>query len=283
MHHTWRMRRLHGALSWAFVRGPAAAYALADSGSSLFGIGAVLAMALVAALGAGIGALIALVTGRPVDDAAFVGGMIGLGTVIAYLVVMLVVVGVLWIRGVSPTETATGEKPAGRHAAAAYGWRRRGEPLVPGSLVLFFLIVAVPFGSLGLNARSAGRPAEHGGVRFPCKTTTARVRRPTARRPASDPSAWRVTGSGCSREADSHRPPRLPVTCFTWSVALRRRRRTGPAVTAAPTPSSPSANQARVGPTSHTATNVGGASAGTSTVPISVPLTAEEAAGFSHL
>jgi hypothetical protein len=160
MHHTWRMRRLRGALSWAFVRGPAAAYALADSGSSLFGIGAVLAMALVAALGAGIGALIALVTGRPVDDAAFVGGMIGLGTVIAYLVVMLVVVGVLWIRGVSPTETATGEKPAGRHAAAAYGWRRRGEPLVPGSLVLFFLIVAVPFGSLGLNARSAGRPAE---------------------------------------------------------------------------------------------------------------------------
>jgi len=160
MHHTWRMRRLRGALSWAFVRGPAAAYALADSGSSLFGIGAVLAMALVAALGAGIGALVALVTGRPVDDAAFVGGMIGLGTVIAYLVVMLVVVGVLWIRGVSPTETATGEKPAGRHAAAAYGWRRRGEPLVPGSLVLFFLIVAVPFGSLGLNARSAGRPAE---------------------------------------------------------------------------------------------------------------------------
>ncbi|MEV0789275.1 hypothetical protein [Kribbella sp. NPDC050459] len=154
------MRRLRGALSWAFVRGPAAAYALADSGSSLFGIGAVLAMALVAALGAGIGALVALVTGRPVDDAAFVGGMIGLGTVIAYLVLMLVVVGVLWIRGVSPTETATGEKPAGRHAAAAYGWRRRGEPLVPGSLVLFFLIVAVPFGSLGLNARSAGRPAE---------------------------------------------------------------------------------------------------------------------------
>ncbi|MGW5194699.1 hypothetical protein ACWEOO_35955 [Kribbella sp. NPDC004138] len=154
------MRRLRGALSWAFVRGPAAAYALADSGSSLFGIGAVLAMALVAALGAGIGALVALVTGRPVDDAAFVGGMIGLGTVTAYLVLMLVVVGVLWIRGVSPTETATGEKPAGRHAAAAYGWRRRGEPLVPGSLVLFFLIVAVPFGSLGLHARSAGRPAE---------------------------------------------------------------------------------------------------------------------------
>ena len=45
------------------------------------------------------------------------------------------------------------------------------------------------------------------------------------------------------------------------------------AVTAAPTPSMPSANQARVGPTSHTATNVGGASAGTSTVPISVPST----------
>ena len=160
MHHTWRMRRLRGGLAWAFVRGPAAAYALAESGSSLFGIGAVLAMLLVAAIGAGVGALVALVAGRPIGDDAFVGGMIGLGVVLAYLLLMLVVVGVLWVRGVSPTETATGEKPAGRHAAGAYGWRRRGEPLVPGGLVLFFVLVSIPFGALGLHARSVARPAD---------------------------------------------------------------------------------------------------------------------------
>ncbi|MET9317807.1 hypothetical protein ABZX12_38800 [Kribbella sp. NPDC003505] len=172
------MRRLRGALTWAFVRGPAAAYALADSGSSLFGIGALLAMLLVAALGAGVGAVVALATGRPAEDAAFVGGMIGLATVVAYLVLMVVVVGILWVRGVTPSEVATGTKPAasapsgrasaapsGRHAAASSGregtgWRRRGEPLVPGSLVLFFVLVAIPFGALGLHARSAAASAD---------------------------------------------------------------------------------------------------------------------------
>ena len=50
-------------------------------------------------------------------------------------------------------------------------------------------------------------------------------------------------------------------------------RKIASAVTAAPTPSSPSANHASVGPTSQTATKTGGASDGTSTVPTSVPLT----------
>jgi hypothetical protein len=155
------MGRIRGVLSWVFVRGPAAAYALADSGSSLVGIAAVLGMLLVAAAGAGIGALVGLVTSGSVGDAAFVGGMIGLGAVMAWLVLSLVVVAVLWVRGVSPAATATGEKPAGRHAAAhSAGWRRRGEPLVPLSLVLFFVLVAIPFGSLGLHARSAARPLD---------------------------------------------------------------------------------------------------------------------------
>lgn len=161
MHDTWCMGRIRGALSWAFVRGPAAAYELADSGSSLFGIGAVAAIVLVGALGSGVGALVALVAHSPVGDAAFVGGMIGLGVVMAWLVLIVVVVAVLWVRGIRPVETATGERPAGRHAAAhSSGWRRRGEPLVPLSLVLFFVIIAVPFGGLGLQARSAARPAD---------------------------------------------------------------------------------------------------------------------------
>jgi hypothetical protein len=164
------MRRIRGALSWAFVRGPAAAYELADSGSSLFGIGSVLVLVLVGAIGTGIGALTGLVAHRPVGDAAFVGGMIGIGTVMAYLVLMVVVVAVLWVRGVSPAETATGEKPAGRHARGYGGWRRRGEPLVPGGLVVFFVLMAAAFGSLGLHARSVARPADQ-----PTATTNGTV------------------------------------------------------------------------------------------------------------
>lgn len=152
------MGKFRRALGWVFVRGPAAAYALADSGSSLFGIGALVGMLLISGIGAGAGALVGLMTGVPVADAAFAGGMVGLGLVMAWLVLSLVVVAVLWVRGVSPSQVATGKQPMGRHAAASDGWRRRGQPLVPGSLVAFFLLIAVPFGALGFEARSAARP-----------------------------------------------------------------------------------------------------------------------------
>ncbi|TCC42069.1 hypothetical protein [Kribbella speibonae] len=153
------MRRIRGALSWVFVRGPAAAYELADSGSSLFGIGAVVAMGLVGGLGAGVGALVGVLADRSVGDAAFVGGMVGLGVVMAWLVLMVVVVGILWVRGVTPFEAASGTEPTGRHAPST-GWRRRGQPLVPGSLAVFFVLMTVAFGSLGLHARSVAEPAD---------------------------------------------------------------------------------------------------------------------------
>ncbi|MGZ0151506.1 hypothetical protein ACXJJ3_30935 [Kribbella sp. WER1] len=125
-----------------------------------FGIAALAATGLVAGAGAGIAALVGLARGGAVGDAAFVGAGIGLGVVMAWLVVSLVVVAVLWVRGVSPSETASGRPAAGRHAAGGYGWRRRGEPLVPGSLVAFFVLMAIMFGSLGLQARSVARPPD---------------------------------------------------------------------------------------------------------------------------
>ena len=79
MHHTWRMARVRRVLGWVFVRGPAAAYALADSGSSLVGFAGILGMFLVAGLGAGIGALVGLLAGASVGNAAFVGGAVGIG------------------------------------------------------------------------------------------------------------------------------------------------------------------------------------------------------------
>jgi hypothetical protein len=177
------MRRVRAGLGWVFVRGPAAAYAFADSGSSLFGVAALAAMALVAGLGAGIGALVGLVIGNP-GDAAFVGGMAGIGAVMVWLVLCLVVVAVLWVRGVSPSRVAAGKPSAGRHASADDGWRRRGQPLVPGSPVGFFLIIAVPFGVLGLHARSVAQPAEQ-----PTAITNGTV-------VAVHEPAWHEKGSG---------------------------------------------------------------------------------------
>lgn len=57
MHHTWGMGRVRRVVGWVFVRGPAAAYALADSGSSVAGFAGILGMLLVAGAGPGLGVL----------------------------------------------------------------------------------------------------------------------------------------------------------------------------------------------------------------------------------
>ncbi len=66
-------------------------------------------------------------------------------------------------------------------------------------------------------------PAAH--LRAPLRPSrtspAARTPPPTACRPLFRGSAWRVTKSGCSREADPSPPQRHPVTRFAWSVAVR--------------------------------------------------------------
>ncbi|MFF0264459.1 hypothetical protein [Kribbella sp. NPDC004536] len=140
------MGRVRRVMGWVFVRGPAAAYVLADSGWSLMGI---LGMVLLGGAGAGIGAFAGVATSASVGDGAFVGGMVGVGVAIAWLLLSLVVAAVLWVRGVSPAQVASRKEPVGRHAAASDGWRRRGEPVVPGSLVGFFALMAVAGGVIG--------------------------------------------------------------------------------------------------------------------------------------
>ncbi len=160
MHETGCMGRLRVVLSWVFVRGPAAAYELADSGSSLFSVGALVVMALFAGLGAGIGALVGVLIGASVFDAALTGAAIGFGTVVAWLLLIFVVVAVLWVRGISPAETASGQKPhMGRHASGPIaGWRRLGDPLVPLSLVGFLALMTVMFGGIGAHSWYESRP-----------------------------------------------------------------------------------------------------------------------------
>jgi hypothetical protein len=217
------MGRLRVVLSWAFVRGPAAAYELADSGSSLFGIGGVLVLVVVAALGSGIGALVGLIAHRPVGDAVFVGGMIGIGAVMAYLVLMLVVVAVLWIRGLSPSDAASGEKLPGRHAARGYGWRRPGEPLVPGSLVLFFALMTLAFGSLGVHARQVSRPWD--GPTATTNGTVVAVHEPAWFEKGSGTVDIRYTVAGVEHVIETGRDPgeHEPAKArSTWAVESAR-------------------------------------------------------------
>jgi hypothetical protein len=152
------MARVRSVLRWVFLRGPAAFYELADSSRGLVSVLVLGALAAAAGLGAGIGALIALATGRPLSPAVDTGVVIAVLALMGWLVMSLVVVGVLWVRGIAPAE-AYGGRPSGRHAAGSVaGWRRRGEPLVPGSLVGFLAFIAVLFGAIGVHAWHASRP-----------------------------------------------------------------------------------------------------------------------------
>ncbi|MFK4087328.1 hypothetical protein ACI2LF_24685 [Kribbella sp. NPDC020789] len=143
------MRRV---LSWVFVRAPAAFYEFADGngGSTLFMVVTLAALALIGGLGAGIGAVVGLLTGAVVGDAVFTGAMIGLGVLFAWVIWSLILVAILWIRGLAPAAAAAGKPSGGRHAAPLMGWRRPGEPLVPGSLVAFLALMttAATVGSL---------------------------------------------------------------------------------------------------------------------------------------
>ncbi|MDX6250687.1 MAG: hypothetical protein QOF10_4047 [Kribbellaceae bacterium] len=49
-----------------------------------------------------------------------IGAMIGLGVTMGWLALVLLVVGVLWIRGISPGEAADGKLPTERHAATRW-------------------------------------------------------------------------------------------------------------------------------------------------------------------
>lgn len=151
------MSRVRRLLRWVFVRGPAGFYELADSSSGLLSVLVLLALVVAGGLGAGIGALIAVATSNPVSPAVDTGLFTALLALCGWMVMSLVVVGVLWVRGVAPAE-AYGGRPAGRHAGPEAGWRRRGQAMVPGSLVGFFAIVAVIFGAIGVRDWYVSRP-----------------------------------------------------------------------------------------------------------------------------
>lgn len=137
------MRRL---LRWVFLIGPCRLYVLGELNGGVIPVAALAAMAAFAALGAGVGALVAALTGGKVGDTSFNWGLGGLLVLMGWLVYCLLLYVVLWIAGRSPLTIAglgDGESHA-RHAAGTGDshWRRRGrDPLVPLSLAGFFLVM----------------------------------------------------------------------------------------------------------------------------------------------
>ncbi|ONI67369.1 hypothetical protein BWI15_30005 [Kribbella sp. ALI-6-A] len=168
------MRRLLRLIFWV---GPCRLYLLGEATGGavpfafLFGL-----FGFAAALG-GVFALIAVVVGASVGDYFFTGAMAGLGTVTAWAVYACLVFVVLWIRGISPA-AVPGVLPTApstaKHAATTSDtleWRRRGQPLIPGSLVAFFALMAAVCFADGYFS------ADQGAFEAPLATATAQILR----------------------------------------------------------------------------------------------------------
>lgn len=165
------MRRL---LRRIFLVGPCRLYQLGEStGGSVPFVFVLGLFAFAAALG-GLFALIAAVTGASAEEYFFTGAIAGLFTVTAWAAYSLLVLVVLWLRGTSPASYVELPASTGKRAATTSedpNWRRRGAPLVPGSVVAFFALMAAIFFADGYF--SAGQ----GAFEAPLATATATVLR----------------------------------------------------------------------------------------------------------
>ncbi|MFI7063960.1 hypothetical protein ACIBL3_23440 [Kribbella sp. NPDC050124] len=89
------MSRIRRVLSWVFVRSPAAFYRLAERDSLWLPTGLLAA----GGAGAGVGALVGLLAGSPVSDAAFVGAMAAILGSMVWVLLAVLAVGVRWLLG----------------------------------------------------------------------------------------------------------------------------------------------------------------------------------------
>lgn len=147
--HDGSRRWLPYRVRWFLVEAPARLYMAGERSGGKVPWPFFAAMALLAAAGAGIGAAAAAAMGRNVADWASGGLLTGIFVMLAWSVYAILALGVMWVRGISPERAERGDaKPSGhtseaggRHAAPL-SWRSHGDRLVPGGLVVFFLIMA---------------------------------------------------------------------------------------------------------------------------------------------
>lgn len=107
------------------------------------------AMALLAATGAGLGAIAATASGHDLGEWASGGLLVGIVVMLAWSLYAVLALVVMWVLSISPERAEGGgsdrrghaSDPPGRHAAPL-SWRSRGDRLVPGGLVAFFLLMA---------------------------------------------------------------------------------------------------------------------------------------------
>ncbi|GAB2563720.1 hypothetical protein [Kribbella endophytica] len=165
------MRRL---LRRIFLVGPCRLYQLGEStGGSVPFVFVFALFGFAAALG-GIFALIAVFTGASTEDYFFTGAITGLLTVTAWAAYSLLVIVVLWARGISPATYVTLPASTGKHAATISDdptWRRRGDPLIPAGLSGFFALLAAAFFAIGYFN------ADQGPFEAPLATAPAQILR----------------------------------------------------------------------------------------------------------
>jgi hypothetical protein len=165
------MRRL---LRRVFLVGPCRLYQLGEStGGSVPFVFILGLFGFAAALG-GAFALIGVLTGASAEDYFFTGAIAGLLTVTAWTLYAVLVLVVLWLRGISPATYVALPASTGKHAAITAAdpiWRRRGDPLVPAGLIAFFALMAAVFFADGYFT------ADQGPFEAPLATATAQILR----------------------------------------------------------------------------------------------------------
>lgn len=142
----WHLLR---AARWVLVETPARLYLAGERSGGRVPGSFFAAMALLAVAGAGMGAVAAAALGRDIEEWASGGLLAGIFVMLAWSLYALLALGVMWVLGISPERVERGDADRlghasgarGRHAAP-FSWRSRGDRLVPGGVVAFFLLMA---------------------------------------------------------------------------------------------------------------------------------------------
>jgi len=137
------------AARWVLVEAPARLYMAGERSGGSVPWPFFAAMALLAATGAGLGAIAAAALGHDLGEWASGGLLVGIFVMLAWSLYAILALVVMWVLSISPEQAERGDPDRrghpsdsrGRHAAPL-SWRSRGDRLVPGGLVAFFLLMA---------------------------------------------------------------------------------------------------------------------------------------------
>lgn len=126
------------AVRWVFVETPARLYMAGERSGGRVPWPFFAGMALLAATGAGFGAIAAAALGHDLGEWASGGLLVGIFVMLAWSLYAVLALVVMWVLSISPERAERGGSDRRGHASDARGrhaaplsWRSRGDRLVP--------------------------------------------------------------------------------------------------------------------------------------------------------